>query len=61
MLNMIPAALWLVLIALNIFMFMFNFALGYYEGVALNALSGAACYLAYYTTQKYGEDNNDGS
>ena len=60
MLNMIPSALWLVLIALNIFMFMFNFALGYYEGMALNALSGAACYLAYYTTNKIG-GNNDGS
>ena len=59
MFRSIPEALWLILIALNIFMIMLNVALDNYEWAALNAGSGLACYLAYYTSQNYGGTDGD--
>ena len=60
MLNFIPAALWLTLVALNFFMFFLNMALEQPSYMALNLISGSACYLCYMlTTKTLGGDDNE--
>ena len=61
MFKAIPSAFWLVLVALNVFMFFLNMALERPSYMAFNLVSGAACYFAYMLYEKMisGEDQDE--